>query len=101
MTDTTAQHIAARDDVDLTERLIATAEQLAVTDAASFVRSNLGRLISVDIGEGTTVTSVHAYAKASYEAALAALPPRPGVNPAAVTDVQLIQAVQAVWNPTT
>lgn len=99
MTDTTAQHIAARDDADLTARFIAAAEQAHVPNAESFVRMNLGVLVSTDLGGGSTVTAVHAYASATYDQAVEALPPKPGLNPAAVTDEQLATAVQAVWEP--
>lgn len=99
MTDTTAQHIAARNDADLAERLTASAEQANIPNAASFVQQNLGRLVSTDIGD-TTITAVHAYASTVYSDAVAALPPKPGLNPAAVTDAQLALAVQAVWAPT-
>ena len=98
MTDTTAQHIAARNDQDLRDRLVAVAEQAQVPNAASFVDQNLGKLVSADIG-GTTVTAVHAYASQVYQDAVAALPPKPGLNPAAVTDAQLADAVTAVWQP--
>lgn len=97
MADTTAQHIAARDDQDLMARLIASAEQAHIPNPESFVRQNVGRLISTEIVGGTTVTAVHAYASTVYAEALAALPPKPGLNPAAVTDNQLAEAVQAVW----
>lgn len=100
MTDTTAQHMAARDDADLTARLIAAAEQAHIPDSAQFVRSNVGKLISTDIGSGTTITAVYSYAAAVRADAVAALSPRPGLNPAAVTDEQLTQAIQAVWEPT-
>lgn len=99
MTDTTAQHMAARDDADLVARLVAAAEQAHIDNAESWVRQNVGKLISTDIG-GTTVTAVHAYASTVYNDAVAALPETPGSNPAAVTDAQLTQAVQAVWGPT-
>lgn len=99
MTDTTAQHIAARDDVDLVARLVASAEQAHIPQPQSFVQANIGRLISTDIGNGSTITTVHAYASSVYESAVASLPPAPGINPAAVTDEQLTQAVNAVWTP--
>jgi hypothetical protein len=98
MADTTAQHIAARNDSDLTARLVAVAEQAGIPDASGFVAQNAGKLVATDIG-GTTVTAVHAYASAVYRDAVAALPPKPGLNPAAVTDEQLAQAVAAVWAP--
>ncbi|QCW22290.1 hypothetical protein SEA_LUNA18_22 [Microbacterium phage Luna18] len=101
MADTTAQHIATKNDSDLLERLIAAAEQAHVDNPEQFVRNNLGQIISTPIDEdGTTITTVHAYAVSQYQNALTALPPAPGLNPAAVTDPQLAQAIQAVWAPT-
>lgn len=100
MTDTTAQHIAARDDQDLVARLIAAAEQAHIDNPETFVRNNIGKLISTEIGQDTTITTVHAYASLIRESALAQLPPKPGLDPAAVTDQQLAQAIQAVWEPT-
>lgn len=100
MADTTAQHIAARDDQDLVNRLVAAAEQAHIPNPDSFVRQNVGRLISTTIDGGSTITAVHAYASTVYEEAVAALPPKPGLNPAAVTDTQLAQAITAVWGPT-
>lgn len=97
MTDTTTQHIAARDDQDLTARLIAAAEQAHIPNPESFVEQNVGKLISTQIEGGTTLTAVHAYASSVYWQAVAALPPKPGLNPAAVTDEQLTSAIQAVW----
>jgi len=99
MTDTTAQHIAARDDQDLKSRLVAAAEQEHIPNAESWVNQNVGTLISTQIADGSTITAVHAYASTVYQEAVEALPPRPGVNPAAVTDTQLAQAIQAVWEP--
>lgn len=101
MTDTTAQHIAARNDKDLFDRFVAVAEQQHILNATEFVRSAIGDLVSTPIDGESTVTSVHAYATAVYEAALAALPPKPGLNPAAVTDAQLLAAVNAVWQAPT
>lgn len=96
--DSTSQHIAARNDEDLVARLIAAAEQSNIPNAEMFVRSQVGRLVSTDIG-GTTVTAVHAYATNAYNEAVSLLPPKPGLNPAAVTDEQLAAAIQAVWAP--
>lgn len=100
MTDTTSQHIAARDDLDLQLRLIAAAEQMGIPNAQGAVVSNLGALISKPVtvnGEETTVTKVHAYATAVREELLAsdaAMPP--GLNPGAVTDDHLRAALLAV-----
>lgn len=100
MTDTTAQHIAARDDEDLVARLIATAEQAGIPNPDSFVRTNVGKIISTETVPGSTITTVHAYASAVRQTAVDALPEVPGKDPAAVTDEQLTAAIQAVWDPT-
>ena len=88
-----AQHMEARNDQDLRARFIAGAEQAGISNAAAWVDAQLGKLVSVDLGE-TTVADVHAYAVATYNPT-----PRPGVNPAAVTDVQIAQAIAAVSAP--
>ena len=65
--------------------------------------TNLARLVSVNITDGgqqTSVSDVHAYASNVYEAAIAALPPKPGANPAAVTDTHIYAAIQAVQGGT-
>ena len=98
MADTTAQHIAARDDADLRARLVASAEQGQIPNPAGFVDSNIGRLVSTEIGGATTLTAVHAYTAEQYRLAVLALPPLPGADPSALTDPQLLEAVQTVWN---
>jgi len=100
MADTTAQHIAARNDANLAARLTAVAEQAQIPNAETFVQMNMGRLVSAPIEGDTTVTAVHAYAAEVYRVAVSELPPPPGLNPAAVTDAQLAEAVMAVWQPT-
>lgn len=88
---TLAQHTAARKDDDLLARFIAAAEQLGISNEASlWVEQNRGRLVAVDIAN-TTVADVHAYAVATYSPT-----PRPGENPAAVTDDQIRAAIEAV-----
>ena len=97
---TTAMHIAARSDQDLLERLIAAAEMQGIPSAAGWVQQNIGTLISTPLTEGEdTIASIFDYAKGSYEAAVAALPPKPGANPAAVTDVYLAQAITELTTP--
>lgn len=87
----TADHIAARNDTDLRDRFVAAAEQLGISNnAQNWVEQNKGRLVAVDIA-GTTVTDVHAYAVATYVPT-----PRPGENPAAVTDDHIRAAIEAV-----
>lgn len=99
MVDTTAQHIKTRDDTDLVARLVASAEQAHIPNAENFVRMNIGQIISTTIQGSTTITAVHAYASSVYDQAVSSLPKKPGIDPAAVTDPQLAQAIQAVWAP--
>lgn len=87
---TIAEHIAARNDADLRERFVAAAERAGIDAPAHWVDSLMGRLVDTDIGE-TSVGDVHAYAVATYEPT-----PRPGQNPAAVTDPQIEAAVASV-----
>lgn len=100
---TTFQHIAARDDRDLIDRLIAAAEQVGIADARTAVMTALPDLIAKPIevnGEETTITTVHAYAdsvRRDYLADERALPP--GLNPGAVTDDHLAAAISAVLVP--
>lgn len=97
---TTAMHIAARADADLLERLIAAAEMQGIPSAAGWVQQNIGTIISTPLTEGQdTIASVFDFAKGSYEAAVAALPPKPGLNPAAVTDAYMAQAILALITP--
>jgi len=96
----TNEHIAARDDLDLQLRLIAKAEQMAIDYAQSIVAPALGKLIAAPIvvnGEDTDITRVHAYAADQRRLLLeseAAMPP--GQNPGAVTDAHLEAAIRAV-----
>lgn len=99
MTDTTAQHIAARNDEDLRDRLVAAAEQAHIDSPEAFVTVNIGRLVSTPVDGDSTITTVHAYADDVRKQAVAQLPPPPGLNPGAVTDAHLAAAIQAVWNP--
>lgn len=85
-----AQHIEARNDGDLLARFVAAAEQAGVPNPQQWTEQNRGALVATPI-DGTTVADVHAYAVATYQPT-----PRPGVNPAAVTDTQIAAAVAAV-----
>lgn len=87
---TTADHIAARRDADLTARLVAAAEQAGVPSAQHWVEANLGLLLAVDIGD-TTIADVHAFAVGQYQPT-----PRPGEDPARITDTHLAAAVDAL-----
>lgn len=97
---TTAQHIAARDDRDLVERLVAAAEIAGIPRADVWVTNNVGRLIAADVADGQTVADVHAYADTVRTQALANVPPPPGLDPAAVTDTHLATAVTTVRSET-
>lgn len=98
---TTAEHIAARDDQDIRERLVATAEMMGIPNAAGWALANAAALVAVPVtvsGENTSITATYAYAAAVRDEYLAderALPP--GKNPGAVTDPVLSAAVTAVY----
>jgi hypothetical protein len=103
MTDTTtAEHIAARDDLDLQKRLIAAAEQLGYENAQSLVASRFGALVSAEVevyGQSTSVGKVHAHAAGVRRELMeseAAMPP--GLNPSAVTD-EILRAALAATLP--
>lgn len=87
---TIAQHNTARNDYDLLARFVGAAEQEGIINAQMWAEQHRGALVSTQIGD-TTIADVHAYAVATYEPT-----PRPGENPAAVTDAQISAAVQAV-----
>lgn len=91
---TIAQHNAARNDYDLLARFVGAAEQAGVPSAQMWAEQHRGALVSTQIGD-TTVSDVFAFAVSTYNPT-----PRPGENPAAVTDAQIAQAVQAVKNAT-
>ena len=86
---TSAQHIAASRDADLRERLIAVAEMEGIDAPSFWVESNIGKLLSTTVSAEQVLADVHAYAVATYVPA-----PRPGENPAIITDEYLRTAVQ-------
>lgn len=87
---TLAEHIAARNDVDLLARFVAAAEVAGIDNPQGWAEQHRGELVAAPI-DGTTCADVHAYAVATYQPT-----PRPGANPAAVTDDQIKAAVQKV-----
>lgn len=95
----TAQHIEARSDPDLLARLVATAEQAGIPNASAWTQEHMGALICTPVQDDQTIADVRAYAAAVREQAVAALPPAPGFDPAAVTDVHLRTAVDAFFAP--
>ena len=86
------QQIRASKDDDLKERMVAAAERKGIPFPQVWVEQNMGKLVITPI-DNTTVADVHAYAVATYNPV-----PRPGANPAAVTDDQILAAVQAAFN---
>lgn len=87
---TLAEHITARNDADLLARFVAAAEMAGIDNPQGWAEQHRGELVSAKIGD-TTCSDVHAYAVATYKPT-----PRPGANPAAVTDPQIVAAVKAV-----
>lgn len=92
----TAHHIAASSDPDLLARLVAAAQQDHVPNASAWVQANMGMLLSTPVEGNQTIADVRAYAADIRDQAVAALPPAPGMNPAAVTDPQLHTAIEQV-----
>lgn len=92
-TPTSASIIAASRDADLLQRAVALGATVGLTEAD--IRSRAHELAAAPVGEGdSTVASVFEYAQATYEPT-----PRPGENPAAVTDAHLLHALQALNPP--
>jgi len=87
---TSSQIIAARNDSDLLARIVALAEATGIDNAQGWAEANRGRIVTQTVGN-TTIADVHAYAVATFEPT-----PRPGANEAAVTDAQIIAAINAV-----
>ena len=89
MVDTTSEdHIAAKRDTNLMERTFALAEgKLGLP--LTWVEQNWGNIITEEFDEeGNTMVSGLAYAIATYKPT-----PLPGANLAAVTDLQIIEAL--------
>ncbi|WP_115728240.1 hypothetical protein [Actinomyces culturomici] len=96
---TSAAIIAARDNSDLKDRARALGATLGMT--AVEVDAVWDRVVVADVDNtGTSsIATVFEYAKLTYDQAVAALPPEPGVNPAAVTDTQILHALQGFATP--
>lgn len=90
----------ATNDSDLRARLeLAAAEAgIAPTDTASrqAVWDQVIRIVTAPLADGTSIVDAYAYADDVRRDALAKVPPAPGVNPAAVTDDMLREAVAAL-----
>ena len=92
MSATSTQIIAASSDGDLQRRLRAVAASMGIENPQGWVESRLDELAAAPVDDqGNTVGSVYEYAAATYKPA-----PRPGENPAAVTDDYLRHAIEHV-----
>ena len=89
-TPTSAAIIAASNDSDLLARAVALGATVGLTQAD--VEAQRTKLASAPVDtEGNTVASVYEYARATYTP-----PPRPGENPAAVTDAHILHALGTI-----
>ena len=95
---TTAEHIAAGSDPQLLARFIAKAEQEGVPMARDWVQANYGTLVSIPIADEQNIADVYTYAANNRKALVDALPPEPGSDLAAVTDIHLATAISTVRN---
>lgn len=91
--------IAAFADNDLYERIVAVGATLGITpDQIAEKRWPLV-IAEAQTGGTDTIASVYAYALDVRNQQVAALPPMPGKNPAAVTDDQIRHALGKVFAP--
>ena len=89
-TPTSAAIIAASNDADLLARAVALGATVGLTQAD--VEAQRTKLASAPVdSEGNTVASVYEYAAATYTPT-----PRPGENPAAVTDAHILHALGTI-----
>ena len=89
-TPSSAAIIAASNDSDLLARADALGATIGLTQAD--VEAHRTKLASAPVdSEGNTVASVFEYARATYVPT-----PRPGENPAAVTDAHILHALGTI-----
>ena len=89
-TPTSAAIIAASHDTDLLQRAVALGSLLGLTQAD--VEANRTKLAAAPADDaGSTIASVYEYAEATYTPT-----PRPGQNPAAVTDAHILHALATI-----
>ena len=89
---TTNDLIAAAADADLRARVQAAAEAHGL--GSGWADSQMGRLVAIAIPAGgltATIADVYGYAVSTYKPT-----PRPGQNPAAVTDEMIFEAIDVV-----
>lgn len=89
-TPSSAAIIAASNDSDLLARAVALGATIGLTQAD--VETHRTKLASAPVDDdGATVASVYEYAAATYTPT-----PRPGENPAAVTDAHILHALGTI-----
>ena len=89
-TPSSAAIIAASNDSDLLARMVALGSTIGLTQAD--VEAARTRLASAPADDtGATIASVYEYAEATYKPT-----PRPGENPAAVTDAHILHALGTI-----
>ena len=82
--------IAASNDSDLLARAVALGATVGLTQAD--VEAQRTKLASAPVDDtGATIASVYEYAEATYKPT-----PRPGENPAAVTDAHILHALGTI-----
>lgn len=99
-TATSTTIITAVQDHDLRQRAIAIAAQEGVPLPEAEIAQRIYELVTAPVDDqGNTVASVYEYAAAKREEAIAAIPPAPGADPAAITDAHLAYAIRACLVP--
>ena len=89
-TPSSAAIIAASRDGDLLARMVALGSTVGLTQAD--VEAQRTKLASAPVDDtGATIASVYEYAEATYKPT-----PRPGENPAAVTDAHILHALGTI-----
>ena len=89
-TPSSAAIIAASNDHDLLARAVALGATIGLTQAD--VETQRTKIASAPVdSEGSTIASVYEYARATYSPT-----PRPGENPAAVTDQHILHALSTL-----
>lgn len=109
---TIAQELAASQDADLLKRARQAAQRQRVPNALYSVEANIGLLVSLPTGAGSsnTIADEHAYAVAEHAKAVAALDAAqaeldakraalasPGADPARVTDEYIMHAIGVLF----
>jgi len=88
---TLAEISAAAADPDLLSRVISAAAEAGISAPQQWAETNIRAIVTKAVTGGSdTIASVYGYAVATYTPA-----PRPGENPAAVTDEYIRTAVAA------